>query len=269
MYFYNDASGDVIFSTNSAQKFVIQADQSTILAVRSYVEGTSTPTQTIKFQGHHAGFGDGLRTFAQITSQKTNNTGGSVQGDLVFYTNNSSNVLKNRLRLMNDGEVRIGEGEDGYLRHYQINSSAHNYVIYTYSDDSYRWNRNGSGSDEMRLESDGDVHILGSLTQNSDIRLKKNIKTIDNALSKVNQLRGVTYNWKVSAGKNTEAKQLGMIADEVEEIIPELVKTDSVKGSFDEKGLDNIKSLKYGNVVGLLVEAIKELSAEVEKLKGN
>ena len=119
----------------------------------------------------------------------------------------------------------------------------------------------------MRLDSDGDLHILGSLSESSDVRLKKNIKTIDNALSKVNQLRGVTYNWNKASGKDTEIKQLGMIADEVEEIIPELVKTDTVKGSFDKDGLDNIKSLKYGNVVGLLVEAVKELSAKVTALE--
>ena len=53
MYFYNDAAGDVIFSTNSAQKFTIQSDQATILAVKSYVVGTSQPSQTIRFQGHH------------------------------------------------------------------------------------------------------------------------------------------------------------------------------------------------------------------------
>jgi len=208
-------------------------------------------------------FYDHSNNTAMIQTQRNSSTS---TGNILFYTHNGS-ALKNRMEIRSDGEVRIGEGEDGYLRHYQINSSAHNYVIYTYSDDSYRWNRNGSGSDEMRIESDGDLHILGSLSQNSDIRLKKNIKTIEGALSKVNQLRGVTYNWNKASGKDTEIKQLGMIADEVEEIIPELVKTDSVKGSFDEKGLDNIKSLKYGNVVGLLVEAVKELSAKVTALE--
>jgi hypothetical protein len=197
-------------------------------------------------------------------------------GEIKFYTVGVKATTTNmtspgdndeRGSFRSDGEFRIGQGGDGYFRQYQINSNAHNYVMYTYSDDSYRWNRNGSGSDEMRLDSDGDLHILGSLSESSDVRLKKNIKTIDNALSKVNQLRGVTYNWKVSAGKNTDTKEIGMIADEVEEIIPELVKTDTVKGSFDKDGLDNIKSLKYGNVVGLLVEAVKELSAKVTALE--
>ena len=211
---------------------------------------------------HHAS-SSGISYIASVAGAN-----GGDRSALHFGTRGSSGV-KERFMLNDNGEVKIGHGGDGYLYHYQINSNAHIWLLYAHSDDSYRFNRNGSGSDEMRIESDGDVHILGSLTQNSDIRLKKNIKTIDNALSKVNQLRGVTYNWKVSAGKNTDTKEIGMIADEVEKVIPELVKTDSVKGSFDEDGLDDMKSLKYGNVVGLLVEAVKELSAKVSELEKN
>ncbi len=194
---------------------------------------------------------------------------GSNNGDrsALHFGTRGSNGVQERLLLNDNGEVYIGHGGDGYLKHYQINSNAHHWVLYPYSDDSYRFNRNGSGSDEMKIESDGDVVILGSLTQNSDIRLKENIETIPNALSKVNQLRGVSYNWNETSGRDTEAKQIGMIADEVQEVLPELVKVDSVKGSFDEDGLDNVKSLKYGNVVGLLVEAVKELSAKVEELE--
>ena len=226
--------------------------------------GSSNPTQSGTATGivftHHTS-SSGISYIASVS--------GSQNGDrsaLHFGTRGSSGV-KERFMLNDNGEVKIGHGGDGYLYHYQINSNAHVWTIYAHSDDSYRFNRNGSGSDEMRIESDGDVVILGNLTQNSDIRLKENIETIPNALSKVNQLRGVTYNWNETSGRDTEAKQIGMIADEVEEILPELVKVDSAKGSFDEDGLDNIKSLKYGNVVGLLIEAVKELSAKVEALE--
>lgn len=226
--------------------------------------GSSDPTQSGTATGivftHHTS-SSGISYIASVS--------GSQNGDrsaLHFGTRGSSGV-KERFMLNDNGEVKIGHGGDGYLYHYQINSNAHVWTIYAHSDDSYRFNRNGSGSDEMRIESDGDVVILGNLTQNSDIRLKENIETIPNALSKVNQLRGVTYNWNETSGRDTEAKQIGMIADEVEEILPELVKVDSAKGSFDEDGLDNIKSLKYGNVVGLLIEAVKELTARIEALE--
>ena len=232
-----------------------------MIVSNSYTNGSNQAgTGTGIVFTHHTS-GSGISYIASVAGSN-----GGDRSALYFGTRGSSGV-KERFLLNDNGEVKIGHGGDGYLYHYQINSNAHAWLLYAYSDDSYRFNRNGSGSDEMRIESDGDVHILGSLTQNSDIRLKKNIKTIDNALSKVNQLRGVTYNWKVSAGKNTDTKEIGMIADEVEKVIPELVKTDSVKGSFDEDGLDDMKSLKYGNVVGLLVEAVKELSAKVSELE--
>lgn len=84
----------------------------------------------------------------------------------------------------------------------------------------------------------------------SDIRFKHNVVTIDNALEKVNALRGVSY--------EKDLKQcIGVIAQEVETVIPEVVHTDP----------DGLKSVAYGNIVGLLIESIKELTARVESLE--
>jgi hypothetical protein len=79
----------------------------------------------------------------------------------------------------------------------------------------------------------------------SDRRLKDNIVTIDSALDKVMMLRGVYF-----TRKETDKRNIGVIAQETEEIIPEVVHTDS----------DGMKSVAYGNIVGLLIEAIKELN---------
>ena len=84
------------------------------------------------------------------------------------------------------------------------------------------------------------------------IRVKENIKTIDNSLEKVNQLRGVEFN-KIGEDK----KSIGVIAQEIEKVIPEVV--------YEDK--DGMKSVAYGNITGVLIEAIKELKAEVEELK--
>ena len=90
----------------------------------------------------------------------------------------------------------------------------------------------------------------------SDERLKENVVTIPNALEKVSQLRGVEFTRK-DGGK----KGIGVIAQEIEEVIPEVVVTNT-----DE---DETKSVAYGNIVGLLIEAIKDLQQEVEELKRN
>lgn len=100
----------------------------------------------------------------------------------------------------------------------------------------------------------GNFTATGDVTAFSDITLKKNIELIPNALDKVLSLRGVTYN---RIDIENEPKQSGVIAQEVEKVLPEVVHTND----------DGIKSVSYGNMVGLLIEAIKDLKEEVETLK--
>jgi hypothetical protein len=89
----------------------------------------------------------------------------------------------------------------------------------------------------------------------SDERVKTNIKTIENALDKTLLLRGVEYNDFIF---EPDKKRLGLIAQEVEFIIPEVV---------GENEMDDIKCIIYGSMVGLLVEAIKQLNNKVSKLE--
>jgi hypothetical protein len=102
---------------------------------------------------------------------------------------------------------------------------------------------------------DGNLVVTGTITQSSDARLKKNIATVDNVLDKIKQLHGVRYNWIDPAnGKDT---QIGFIAQEVEKVFPELVKT-------DDKGM---KSVAYSNMTPVLLQAIKEQQVEIEELR--
>lgn len=101
----------------------------------------------------------------------------------------------------------------------------------------------------------GNFTAVGNVIAYSDITLKENIEEISDALEKVSAIRGVTYDRKDLDG----ARHAGVIAQEVEAVLPEVVVT-------NEEG---IKTVAYGNLVGLLVEAIKELKDEVESLKGS
>ena len=107
--------------------------------------------------------------------------------------------------------------------------------------------------DLMYIKHDGSVWAKGDVTAYSDSRVKGNVKTIDNALNKVEQLRGVTYERTDLENK----KSLGVIAQEVQAVLPELVSEDQ----------DGMLSVAYGNMVGVLIEAIKELNAKVEDLQ--
>jgi len=99
----------------------------------------------------------------------------------------------------------------------------------------------------------GNLTVTGTITESSDIRVKSNLEVIPNALDKVKTITGYTFN------KNDEEKRsVGVIAQDVIKILPEAVMEDS----------EGMYSVAYGNMVGLLVEAIKELESRVKELEG-
>lgn len=110
-------------------------------------------------------------------------------------------------------------------------------------------------NNRMVLDSTGDMTLTGTLTQNSDARLKKNISPLQNSLQKIMKLGGYHYQWINPA--RSQNPQSGLLAQEVEQQMPELVKT-------DEEG---IKSVNYNGLIPYLVEAVKELKKENELLK--
>ena len=139
-------------------------------------------------------------------------------------------------------------------------------TLYYRSDTRFSWFRDGShsntennagtgGTVAMTLDGSSNLVVTSNVTAYSDITLKKNIESIPNALDKVLNLRGVTYN---RIDIENEPRQTGVIAQEVEEVLPEVVNTDEETG---------IKSVAYGNMVGLLIEAIKEQQQEINNLK--
>ena len=111
-------------------------------------------------------------------------------------------------------------------------------------------------SDAGAIICNGNITAFGNT---SDIKLKENIEVIPNALDKVKQLKGITFNYKKDGRVST-----GLIAQDLEKVLPEVVYEVSDIDNDEEKHL----AVRYGNTVGLLVEAIKELSAKIEKLEG-
>ena len=102
----------------------------------------------------------------------------------------------------------------------------------------------------------------GNVTAYSDARLKTDVNTINNALGICGKLRGVSYKW-IANGKPS----IGVIAQEVEEILPEVVLTNVTTDPNTGKTTE-VKSVDYGKIVGVLINAINELKAEIEELKG-
>ena len=153
-----------------------------------------------------------------------------ADGDIIFQGENSAGTNQNILIMKTDG-----------TRTYNV----------LYENNAERFRTTSAG-----VTVTGALTATGDVTAFSDITLKKDIEVIPNALDKVSQIRGVTY-------KRTDTeeplRQAGVIAQEVEEVLPEVVHTNE----------DGIKSVAYGNLVSLLIESVKELKARVEELENN
>ena len=135
-------------------------------------------------------------------------------------------------------------------------------LIYVNTDNRLEFFANNA--ERMRLENDGDLHVDGNVTAYSttisDIRLKKDIAPIEDAVTKVQQLNGCTFTYL-----KDDRKSAGLIAQDVEKVLPSAVIED--EAVFHGEEGETYKTVQYDQVIGLLVEAVKDLKAEIEELK--
>ena len=122
-----------------------------------------------------------------------------------------------------------------------------------------------------------ELNVAGDVVANtSDKRLKTNIINIDSPLEKLSKINGVYFNWNETAKeltqKDTNKREVGFIAQEVQEVMPEIVSLapfDKIEHTNQSKSGENYLTIQYEKVVPLLVECIKELKKEIEELKKN
>lgn len=108
----------------------------------------------------------------------------------------------------------------------------------------------------------------------SDQRLKKNIRPINEALDKINKISGVVYQFNEVAKQNgfdNADQQVGVIAQEIQEVLPEAVKFAPFDRTHDNRSIsgENYLTVQYEKLIPLLIEAVKELSLEIDKLKAS
>ena len=132
-------------------------------------------------------------------------------------------------------------------------------VAYKKSSSDGRYLRKDSGAGNQTMNSTGNYTFKGALISEKDVtafsdeRLKCNVEVIPNALDKVSAIRGVTFE---RIGDDDRTRHAGVIAQEVEAVLPEVISEH-----------EGYKTVAYGNLVGLLIEAVKELKEEVRSLK--
>ena len=181
----------------------------------------------------------------------TNNLGRSGTGPLTY---SGDFAVAGQFNL--NGEINMTDGgyKTRYIDHYGT-------LVFRYSDNSsFFWDRlylnaDGSVYAPGSFTAGGDITAGGNVTAYSDRRVKDNLSIIPDALKKVNSLNGYTYTRIDQEDK--DKRYTGVVAQEVLEVLPEVVSEDK----------DGNYSVAYGNMVGILIEAIKELTQEVESLK--
>ena len=128
-------------------------------------------------------------------------------------------------------------------------TNATRYMVFT--DNSTAGHKRLNEDSSLTYNPSTNILTAGQFNATSDIKLKENITTIESGLDKVCQLRGVEFDFK-SNGQHS----LGVIAQEVEQVLPDLVSE-----------VDGTKTVAYANLTAVLIEAVKELKAEVAELR--
>ena len=230
------------------------------------------------FLGYYAGYANttGSRNTFLGRNAGDSNTTGHNNTFLGYYTGDSNTTGSSNTFL---GDYAGQLNTTGYFNTFLGRNAGHaNTTGYGNILIGYRAGYNETGSNKLYIDNtdtsspliygefDNDlVRIHGTLEMAeavslSDARMKKNVQPLIASLDKVSMLKGVSFDWKTEAYADrglSDDKQIGLIAQDVEKVLPELVKT----------GTDGYKSVSYAKLTAVLVEAIKELKSEQKELK--
>jgi hypothetical protein len=247
-----DANGNVgIGTTSPAEKVEING--------RLLLNYAATPIIRLRT---NVNFGGSTKGITEHRILGPYNDPAGILGALYIGAGKSSNDTKNEIILFNDGCNGPGGTYDCNVR-----------MIKLLGDTIYASGNVGIGTTTpaQKLEVCGNAKVVGQIIANSsnlsagvtcssDIRYKKDITPLTNALSNVMQLRGVNYFWKTKEFPEKQfpdTKQIGFIAQELEKVYPEVVFTDK----------DGYKSVDYSRLTPILVEAIKEQQKIIQQLQ--
>jgi hypothetical protein len=285
-------TSDLTFTTSSTDTLTnktINTASNTITIVEadisdlgSYITASSTDTLTNKSGNVSMFTNDSAYITASSSDTLTNKAGSNSQwtNDAGYITASSTNTLTNK-----SGNISQWTNDSGYitgvtagtgidvsgttisieadLREGGTTSDRYwgNTHDYVFADASHGLRFYTAGAEEMRLEDDGDLHVDGDViafsTTVSDVALKSDIQMIPNALDKIDEVRGVTFT------RHNGQKSAGIIAQELEKVLPEAVREKTLK-LVDGK---TYKTVEYDAIHGLLINCIKELKDQIKELK--
>ena len=284
--FYNHTSDSMAFGTNAARVMTLTSDGNVGIGTSSpdrdsstrslAISGGTSNAASLDFYGPSSSGGKNFAIFTGTSaalsfydltagSERMRITsGGNVGIGTSSVTSIGTGYTTVEIQGSNGGGINFGNGTiKGFIYGDAGALDLGTYgtqVIRMYQSNNLRFMVASSGNILMgtttdngeRLYVSGSIRATGSITANSDARLKKNIERIENALEKVGQISGYTYNTIYD-----EDRHAGVIAQEIDKVLPEIV----------NKGNDGLMGVEYGNISALLIEAIKEQKVLIESLQ--
>ena len=241
------SSNGPITSTGN-HDFTAGIDVTGNITVTGTVDGRDVATDGSKLDGIASGAQVNVATNLSVTTTTTTNTIASSTGTNATIgeaTGSAAGLMSTTHHNKLDG---IASGATNVSNNNQLTNGAG--YITSSGTAALAEGLTGTPNITVGTISSGNITSSGTITANSDAKLKKNVATVSNALDKVNLLRGVEFDY-IADDKHS----IGVIAQEVEAVLPDLVEGDETK------------SVAYGNLTAVLIEAVKELTAEVNTLK--
>ena len=266
----DDANFSTTITTSIGTKLPLAGGTMTgniVMSGSQTVDGRDLSVDGAKLDGIESGATADQTASEIMTAIKTvDGVGSGLDADLLDGVNGGSYLRSDandnvsaHTEWQDTYEVRLGNSADMSLHH----TSGVNYIDVNqdlvirhgsetlarfYDDDRVELYYNNSKKVET---TSAGIKVTGNVNSTSDINLKKDIEIVTNPLELLSQIKGVKFTWKES-----EEKSAGVIAQDIEKVLPELV-----------IGKEGDKSVNYSGLIGVLIEAIKELKAEVDELK--
>jgi hypothetical protein len=265
---YTPSSGNLgLGVTGAASKLVINANTTTAVAA-------AAPLTDVVVHVHGA-TGKAPKTLLDSYGGTTGAGNYSIDNgsQLVLRRSNGTNLVPEAVKVNDVIGILSGQGFNGSA--FSTGRAGVNFIA------TENWNlasngtrvviqatNNGSStpSNVATFSGDGSLTVLGALRaggditafHTSDMRLKTNVERIPDALNKVLTLDGVTFNWNhLATDKDTTAREPGVLAHQIKDVLPEAVTT----------RVDGFMAVRYEKLIPLLIEAIKDLKAEIDQLK--
>ena len=217
---------DRLFSIGNGTNHLSRSDAMTVLKNGKTGIGTSTPLANLHV---FSGASGNITPFSPLVVEGSHNT----------YINLLSPNA-------NETAILFGKAE---------NAASGGIVYNSFNTlNGFQFRANGNVT-RMEIYSSGNAWLQGTLNQNSDLRLKKEIHQLQNSLQKITKLNGYNYYWKDAKADNS--LQTGLLAQEVQKLFPQLVKEDK----------DGMLSVNYSGLIPVLIESIKEQQQQIDELK--